>query len=290
MRGLVPLLVLVVPTLAGAQGAPPSSSVNVSVKADRLAVLPIIYEGKNGEASLSSVIDDVSTAAAYRLGLKLISNEEMFAAAGDVANKVRDCGSDTTCIADRLRRFDARYGLVVVVNLALSPPLLSLQMLDTDERRLVAESAGNVSAGDETVSQAIRARARKMLEEAGYIEAGRIVVDVTPPRARVSLADGQLPDDGSPNVFSVAPGRHEVRGELQGYVANQVEAITIAGQETKVGLVLEEESSIVSSPWFWTAIGAAVAGGTVAAIFATRTTSRCVCLVVNGVGCEQCPE
>ncbi len=289
MRRLLPLLLLTTPSFASAQDAPASPQ-GSSVKVDRLAVLPIIFEGKHGEASLSSVIDAVASASAYRLGLKLISNEEMFANAGDVANKVQDCGSDTLCIADRLRRFDARYGLVVVVNLAISPPLISLQMLDTDERRLVAEGAGPLVAAEKSVIEAIRSRARKMLDEAGYIEAGRIVVEVTPSRARVSLVDGQLPDNGSPNVFSVAPGRHEVRAELEGYVSGQIEAVAIAAQETRVGLVLEEESSIVSSPWFWGAIGAGVAGGVVAALLATRTTSRCVCIVVNGVGCEQCPE
>lgn len=282
MRGLGLLALLAAPAAAWAQAAP--------LKVDRLAVLPIIYEGPHGEASLSSVIDDLAAASAYRLGIKLISNEELSIAAGDLSTKVRECGSDTLCIADRLRRFDARFGLVVVVNLAISPPLISLKLLDTDERRLVAEGVGPLTPSEGTVSAAVRARAQKLLDKAGYIEAGRVVVDVTPPRARVVLGEGQLPDDGSPNVFSVAPGRHVVRAELEGYTSGQAEAVALAGQETRVGLVLEEDASIVSSPWFWSAIGVAAAGGVVAAIFATRTTTRCVCIVVGGQGCETCAE
>jgi len=284
MRWSLSLALCLASISVGAQAEPTGG------KVDRLAVLPIILEGPHGEASLSSVINDVSIAAAYRLGLKLVSNEEMFANAGDVGTKVRDCGSDSSCIADRLRRFDARYGLVVVVNLAISPPLLGLQMLDTDERRLVAEGLGPLTAAEKTVSAAIQARTRKMLDDAGYIEAGRILVEVTPGRARLSLATGQPPEEGAPNVFSVAPGRYDVRGELDGYIAGSVEAVAIAGQETKVGLILEEESSLVASPWFWSAIGAAVAGGTVAAILASRPTTRCVCIIVNGVGCQGCAE
>lgn len=258
-------------------------------RVDRLAVLPIIIEGPHGKASLSSVIDDVSAASSFRLGLKLISNEEMFvASSGDLSAKVRDCGSDTSCIADRLRAFDARYGLVVVLNLAVSPPLLSLQLLDTDERRMVGESIGELGPG-ENVSQAIRTRAAQLFDQAGWGQAGRIIVDVAPGRAKINLAD-RTPDEGTSNVFTVPPGRYEVKAEADGHRAGQTEAVAIAGQETRVGLTLEEESSLLGSPWFWGVVGVAVAGGTTAAIIATRPKTRCLCIMINGVGCELCEQ
>ncbi|MCC7385660.1 MAG: hypothetical protein IT384_27675 [Deltaproteobacteria bacterium] len=258
-------------------------------KVDRLAVLPIIAAGPNGDASLSSVINDVSQAAAFRLGLRLLSDEEMFVASAEVGERVRNCGSDIACIADRLRAFDARYGLVVVVNMTVQPPLIGLQLIDTDERRLVGESLGQLAPEDSGISKAIQARARKIFDEAGYNQAGRVVVEVQPPQAKVTIGDFS-PDEGAPNVFTVPPGHYEVRAQLDGYGGASEQAVAIGGQETKVGLILEEESSFFGSPWFWVGLGAVAAGGATAAVIAAQPTSRCVCVVFQGQGCGPCGE
>jgi hypothetical protein len=250
----------------------------------RLAVLPIIVPGTKGGATLSSVIDDVGRATAFRR-MKLASNEEMFAAgSGDLSSRVRDCGSDIGCIAERLRAFDARFGLVVVVNAALDPPLISLQLLDIDDRKMIAQNAAELAPEEKTISEAVSERAKKIFEQAGWPQLGRIVVEVAPARAKITLGD-QAPDEGAPNVFTVSPGRYLVRAELDGYASGSAEAVAIAGKDTRVGLTLEEEKSLLSSPWLWAAIGVAAAGGAAAAIIATRPTERCLCITVNGSAC-----
>ena len=282
--------------VAGADAAPPPAGVPAATaggrKVDRLAVLPIILAGPYGEASLSSVLDDITEAARFRAGLRLVSNEEMFvASSGGLGSRVRDCGSDSMCIADRLRAFDARLGLVVVVNLALDPPLLSLQLLDTDDRKKVGESLGELVAADGGISNALRSRARKLFEDGGYGQAGRIVVEVSPPGAKITIGEGAEPEEGATNVYLVPPGHYAIAATADGYSDGAGEAVVTSGQETKVALLLEKDSSIVKSPWFWTVIGVAVAGGAAAAILAaTRTTTRCLCTQINGVGCEICNQ
>lgn len=261
---------------------------DASSKVAALAVLPIIVEGPHGEASLSSVYGDVAAAANLRLGLRLISAEEIFvASSNDLASRVSNCGSDTSCIANRLRAFDARYGLVVVVNLALEPPLMSLQLLDTDERTMVAESLGELTPEHGTISNAVRARAAEVLERAGYILAGRIIVDATPPAAIIEIP-GATADIGAPHRFTVAPGRYEVTAHLEGHHPASGVASAKAGEEVKLSLSLEAESSVVEQWWFWALIGVAAAGGATAAVLGTRSTSRCVCATLGGVGCEPC--
>lgn len=257
-------------------------------KTARLAVLPIIIAGPHGEASLSSVLADVSDAADRRLGIRLISQEEIFVAgSGDLGKRVRDCGSDIACIANRLRAFDARFGLVVVVNLVLDPPLISLQLLDTDERRLVAQSTGELESGVR-VSAAIRRRANTLLNDAGYSKAGRVIVDVTPAAARVTLNGEIEPDEGKGNVFTIAAGRYDVQASADGFDPATGVAVVLADKVVHVPLMLEEQTSVFGSVWFWAVVGAAVAGGTTAAIVATRPTTRCLCTTINGIGCEVC--
>ena len=257
-------------------------------RVDKLAVLPIIIAGPQGAPSLSSVIADVSASAELRVGVRLLSMEEMFVTGAErLGARVRDCGSDVVCIANRLRAFDARLGLVVVANLALEPALLSLQLLDTDDKRIVAQAEGELDGG-QTLSAAIRGRADEIFDAAGYARAGRLVVDVSPPNAKVELGEGLEPDAGRGNVFTVVPGRYEVHATAEDHHPGSGVAVLTSGETARLELVLERETSLLGAWWLWTAIGVAVAGGTTAIVLATRPATRCLCTSVNGVGCEIC--
>src|SRR5262245_27566429 len=136
-----------------------SGSAAAAPGAAKLAVVPILLSGTHGEATSASLIDDVASVAAFRLGIRLAADDQQaLAASGELAERVRDCGSDNSCIATRLRAIDARFGLVVLVNLGLDPPLIGLQLLDTDELKLVGESLGELTPAEGTVSNAIRIR------------------------------------------------------------------------------------------------------------------------------------
>jgi len=220
-------------------------------KVDALAVLPLIVAGPHGAASISSVYADVAAAARTRLGLRLLSAEEIFVSSSDVAGRVSDCGSDIDCIANKLRAFDARYGMVVVANFALEPPLISVQLLDTDARTMMANSIGELAAGG-AVSAAVRQHALTVLDGA---DIGR------------------------------RSGGYEIRADAAGYHPNAATAQVVAGESTKIELTLVEETSVAEQWWFWGLIGVAVAGGVTAAVVGTATTETCLCATLDGAGC-----
>ncbi len=267
---------------------PLGAHAQAATKLERLAVVPTIVDAPTGSTDINagSVRADVTEAVQYRLGVRLATNDEV-GSVEDLAARVRDCGSDHSCIVERFRQVDARYGLVVVVNQAIAPPILSMMLVDADARKVVGESVGVVSKEEASVGAAIRSRTAKLLSGAGHVEAARVVVDIS-PHGTLVLGDGVPPDEGTTNIFTVLPGNYPIRAAAEGYESAQTEAVAIAGRETRVGLTLAESSPIYGAWWFWSAIGLAVAGGTTAAIMATRSTVRCFCIEVGGKGCEQC--
>lgn len=259
----------------------------VHARSDRLVVLPVIVEGPHGKASISSIFDDVSDVAAMRVGLTMVPNEELFLQREEVTNRVRECGSDTQCMVSRLRAFDAKLGLVVTLNLDLQPPLVSLLLADTDDLKVVAEVIEDVPGGN--VSDFIRMRVKKILDELGYVRAGRIVVEIDPPeagRANIKVGEGEEADRGAPNVFTVAPGGYHVSARLDGWSSASSEAEVRSGEETRVRLSLEEQKSLFESPWFWAVVGAvAVGGATTALVVSQSSTTRCLCVTIGGSDC-----
>jgi hypothetical protein len=253
----------------------------------RLAVLPIVIEGPRGSASLSSIFNDVASVTERRLGLRIISYEEMFAAAEEgLRDKVRECGSSTSCISSRLRVVNARLALVVLVDFKSKTPLISLQLLDTDSSTLVQDYVGELKT-PATLSQEIRSRASELLEKAGYRLAAQVTVDVDPPSARVTFGQGIEPDQGTHNRFTVAPGHYEVSASQDGWSTSSSAVTVDSGGEAHLKLALVKESSIIQSPWLWIGVGLAVVGGTAAVLIATRKTDRFFCSEPLSANCPQ---
>lgn len=271
--------------LALALGAAPAHAAAPTRLRDSLAVLPMVVEGPGGDSSVSAIYDAVIRATRTRLGLWVISAEEMFVASNEgLVARVRDCGSDAACIAAKLRMFDARLGLVVVLNYQLDPPVYSLQLLDTDAGRKVADRVGEVPRGEAPLDVVTR-EADALLGAEGFVKSGRIVVDVDPPRAQLRLTPGPEPDPGTPNVFTVAPGRYTVEGSLEGFSTEHTEVDVTSGETKTAKLELDEQRSLWRTPWPWVAIGAAVVGGTVAAVVVSQRPDPCFCTTLNGQGC-----
>lgn len=273
MRTLALTLLLTVALVAPARASTQES----------LAILPIVVEGPHGRATGPQIYDAVRRATQRRLGLRLISAEEVFVASREgLTERVADCGTDDGCIASKLRMFDARFGLVVVLSFELEPPVYRLQLLDTDLGRSVGERVGE--AGADVLSDLTR-EADELLLEAGLVERGRVVVEVEPPDAQLVLRGGGAPDRGTPNVFTLEPGRYTIEAQAEGHEAGRLDFEIKSGASQTVTLTLAEETSVWASPWLWIAIGAVVVGGTAAAVVVGQSPERCLCTTIDGRGC-----
>ena len=106
---------------------------------------------------------------------------------------------------------------------------------------------------------------------------GVLRIDCNVLRAQVSLSGqpmGRTPFDGD-----VPPGTHELRIVAAGYVqdvrtlqldAGQAHAIDITLAPVPVPVVVEDETSVFSRWWFWTAVGVVVVGGVAAGVVASQ--------------------
>ena len=258
--------------------------------AGKIAVLPALVAGPHGEATEASVQQDVAEVVRYRAGLSLMAADELFPARGpSLGEDLRGCGSDSSCLVARLHDADVALGLIVVANLQLEPPFLSLILIDGARSRVAGRSGGAVDLARGSLSAAIREQTAKVLGEAGFALAGRLVVEVSPAGAKLGVSGGQLAESGSGSTFVLAPGRYTLLAELAGYRSEGATVDVTAGREAHVALILEEAPGISASPWLWIAVGVAIAGGTAAAIVATRSSDGCLCVTSVGGACQPCP-
>ena len=107
---------------------------------------------------------------------------------------------------------------------------------------------------------------------------GVLKIDCNVLRAQVSLSGkpmGRTPFDGD-----VPPGNHELRVVAPGYLQEvrmvQMEAgqpqaldITLAAVPAPA-VIVDEDTSVLSRWWFWTAVGVLVVGGVTAGVVATQ--------------------
>ena len=248
----------------------------------KLAVLAAVIAGPHGEATTRSIWEDVRETALYRTGISVLAPEEIDAIEGTrLDSALKDCGSDTMCLTERVHESAVPLALACVLNLGLDPPFLSLQLVDGEGRKLAGKSIGRIDTKKGTVSAAIRAAVAKLLSEAGYPEGGRLVVETIPAHARVRVAGVAEEPADSPASLVLPPGNYEVRVELAGYLEAGRQVNVVAGRDARVSLTLVKETSIAESPWLWGAVGAAVVGGVLAGVLlATRGPGEgCIVLV-----------
>ena len=97
---------------------------------------------------------------------------------------------------------------------------------------------------------------------------GRVSITSSRPSTRV-LVDGQ--DRGlAPLTLELPAGGHQLEARADGYEPFRSELVLAAGQERRVDVELHlpprTGQPVYNKWWFWTGVGTAVAGGTVAAL------------------------
>lgn len=118
--------------------------------------------------------------------------------------------------------------------------------------------------GGTTVTINARLTAKKKLPD------DALVVVRTKPQADISLDGKAL--GRAPLEQRLAPGSYVLTANADGYEEERVPMTLMLGDRRELDLELKKGGSIVGKWWFWTAIGAVVAGG--AATFILLTTER----------------
>jgi hypothetical protein len=250
-----------------------------------LLVVPMVV-GDGAGVRAGALEAAVAEAARGRRGLRLMTSEEAFVTGADL-DGLRACGGDSACMARRLAPSGAELAVLVLVNTLAEPPLVALWLLEP--KRGVSHPSAVAPVTEASVVEAVQQRASRALDEAGFARRTRVVVEVSPPDASVEVVGASAADPARPGVFEVAPGSWRVRASRPAHttVERQVEAPE--GVDTVVTLVLEEETTWWTSPWFWGAVaGAAVAGGVTAVVLGTSGGGRCVCLGGPTQACPPC--
>jgi hypothetical protein len=259
---------------------------------ERLAVLPVLL-AVEARVDVEQVFTAVEAAAQWRGALRPMTVGDYYFHGGqELARRSLACGPDAACITRELRPMDAGLGLLVLVNGELTPPLVSLLLLDARAGSVVAEWAGQVPGGPEAVEGAIRARAAEFLDAQGYLQSGRLRVAAQPPQAALVVDDGAQPDLGRADTFTLPPGHHTVRVSAEGHEARTLSAEVRPGEVTELAVTLAEADSVLSSPWLWLGVGAVAAGvaaGVAAASLGGGAGPTCACVVTRDQPTCACP-
>jgi PEGA domain-containing protein len=251
-----------------------------------MALVPVIVAPAGRSPPIRAVREPIEAVASDRIGLRIISDEELFAS-GSARDKLLECGADTRCLSGELRGSGARFGLIVVLNAIVDPTMLSMRVIDASADRIVLEDVAPLGGEGAKPEAAIALRASRVLDRLGYARSGRIVVRLEPSDARLILDGAAV--EGQGRTFRVAPGSHELRAEQDGYVATSTRVSVSGGAESTVSLrLVSAPSSIVESPWLWIGVGTVVVATVVTVLILTlRPPSVCACVGRPGA-CPGC--
>jgi hypothetical protein len=228
---------------------------------DRVALLvyPATADERVDAQAIHAVLDQILE---HRLGLASIGPSDSVRTAALL--QARACGSDRDCISARVREQGIRYALLVALRTRETPGLVSLTLLDTAGRgELLDQRLVEVATDPHQIMDALRIGIGGVLERTRAKSLGLLWIDRSPPAAEV-LIEGPGAWRELSDVFRLVPGEHRIRVRAEGYVEEVRTVVIEADRDRREQVVLEEERSLFSSPWFWTVVGVAVAGSALA--------------------------
>jgi hypothetical protein len=97
---------------------------------------------------------------------------------------------------------------------------------------------------------------------------------VTDPLGTQIFVDGRARGTGNPRIeLALDAGPHEIAARRDGYNDARVPIVLLPGTTRDVPIALEKSVPVTARWWFWTGLGAIVAGGVVTAIALTTERS-----------------
>lgn len=138
-------------------------------------------------------------------------------------------------------------------------------------RHLVAAQAEGYTPETRTVDAPAGGAAPMVIRLVPVAMASHVRVESNLPNALVRL-------DGEPVGFGTAeetvrPGTHTLEVSAENHSTFRRTFTAVTGENLTVRAVLSDRRTILSSPWFWTGVGAVVVGAVIASVFLLSTTA-----------------
>lgn len=233
----------------------------------RLAILTSVLARGDVDPELNAINLDAACArvAGFVAGISPTARADIEERGLD--EELRECGSDARCISTRLEARQIDLAALVVVNLATTPPLLTMRLVSTDGGRVLSERASAVPKNVQ-IKDAVSAEFAVLLERGGHPVLGRVNVDAAPANAIVRIESARESLAGS--VFLLPPGEHRVSIDADGYAETSTAVRVERMRESQLVLALEPESSVFGEWWFWMIVGGAAVAASASAFFMLR--------------------
>jgi hypothetical protein len=199
---------------------------------------------------------------------------------------LRTCGADTRCAAARAEQHGIDRLLYVIANISDRPGLLTVELVDAETKRTIANEVAALSGLD--TAKLIGSSVEKALASAGHQLGARLTVNAHPAdTVIVTDPSGRTPFAGS---AVLAPGDYEVIATREGYETERRTVALERGADVVLDLPLEEEGSVLTSWWLWTTIGVAVAAAVVIPVVVLREGELDPFIACTSPDPERCRE
>jgi hypothetical protein len=183
---------------------------------------------------------------------------------------IAGCREELGCLARGFAERGVDLGVIVSADTAVAPPRVSLRVIDAVAVEELAKAAFDLRPNGPGIAGELSTELARIFEKHGHQLGGRVVVETDPPDAAVALAEARPVSAAEPHRFQVAPGEYPVLASLDGHRDAKAKVTVSAGETSTLRLHLDPAESVLSSWWFWTAVGLVVAGGVAAGVVAAR--------------------
>lgn len=248
----------------------------------RAIVLPRVITSEESLQlpSAEALYDEVVHTLQYCLEIDVLPREEVDAA---LVSGVGTCGSDVECIGRRLMHAGVTYGIEVILNARVEPPLLTAQLLDATKRTIERTHLEEVDPEARPITRTLRELMERFVRDAGWAIGGRLRVEALPADAAVTIEPAPAASHGP--LHRARGGVYRVRASHDGFEDAEQTVVVTEREDAKVMIALEEQR-FVGSVWFWlTLAGVAVAAGAVTTAVVLRPREYELCQTPGGVPC-----
>jgi hypothetical protein len=241
---------------------------NAATATERLGIFVRVTDAEDRPTGLDqlAVLEQLASRAEFTLGLTVVRASELLTS--DVRRSVIECGENLSCIAAKLTAAEIDLGLLATIDASSDPALVLVLLIDAktgkSAGRMFEESPRN---DPDAIARLAEANALRLIIASGHAIGGRALVRATPSDAAITLrTTGIEMAAKSDEKISLAPGKWLVELSKPGFIPKTIELEVIAGKDTELSVELEAESSVLSSPWLWIAVGAVVAGAAITVV------------------------